>query len=66
MARIPMVFRSFFPNFLPFGRKSLAQKKVSHEARPAEPGFEQGGEIFPNVSKTATKKKPHKGFERTR
>lgn len=34
--------------FSAFKGLSLAPK-VSHEARPAEPGFEQGGEIFLNV-----------------
>ena len=60
-ARIPMVVGFFFPIFC-LSTSSLAPK-VSHEARPAEPGFEQGGGDFFKCLKTATKKSHIKGLK---
>ena len=51
----------FFPNFLPSKASSLAPK-VSHEARPAEPGFEQGGEILKRL-KNSNEKKHFEGLK---
>lgn len=52
--------------FSAFKGLSLAPK-VSHEARPAEPGFEQGGEILKCLKNSNEKKhfeglKEHGGF----